>query len=225
MQVSYNLLKEYVDIDISPEELTKKLTINGIVLERDEKVTTEIEKVVIGKIIKIDSLPESEKLSLCQIDIKDKILSIICGATNIKVSDKVPIALDGARLPQIGIIKNKKIRNFFSEGMLCSSSELGIESGKSSGILILEKDSPLGEDIKKIINFNDTIFDFEIHSNRPDLMSIIGIAREVAVITNKKLKIPKIEIREEGKRIEEKSRGISSLVKMEIEIIGHETYK
>jgi len=149
MQVSYNLLKEYVDIDISPEELTKKLTINGIVLERDEKVTTEIEKVVIGKIIKIDSLPESEKLSLCQIDIKDKILSIICGATNMKVSDKVPIALDGARLPQIGIIKNKKIRNVFSEGMLCSASELGIESGKSSGILILEKDSPLGEDIKK----------------------------------------------------------------------------
>ncbi|MCK5767298.1 MAG: phenylalanine--tRNA ligase subunit beta, partial [Candidatus Atribacteria bacterium] len=203
MQVSYNLLKEYVDIDISPEELTKKLTINGIVLERDKKVTTEIEKVVIGKIIKIDSLPESEKLSLCQIDIKDKILSIICGATNIKVSDKVPIALDGAILPQIGIIKNKKIRNVFSEGMLCSASELGIESGKSSGILILEKDLPLGEDIKKIINFNDTIFDFEIHSNRPDLMSIIGIAREVAVITNKKLKIPEIKIREEGKRIEE----------------------
>ena len=203
MQVSYNLLKEYVDIDISPEELAKKLTINGIVLERDEKVTTEIEKVVIGKIIEIDSHPESEKLSLCQVDIKGKILSIICGATNMKVSDKVPVALDGASLPQIGIIKNKKIRNVFSEGMLCSASELGIEPGKSSGILILEKDSPIGEDIRNIINFNDTIFDFEIHSNRPDLMSIIGIAREVAVITNKKLKIPEIEIREEGKRIEE----------------------
>jgi len=203
MQVSYNLLKEYVDIDISPEDLTKRLTINGIILESEDRITSEIEKVIVGKIIKIDSHPESEKLSLCQIDIKNKILSILCGATNIKVSDKVPVALDGAKLPQISIIKRKKIRNIFSDGMLCSASELGIESGTSLGILILDKDSPIGEDIRNIINFDDTIFEFEIHSNRPDLMSIIGIAREIAAITNKELKIPEVQIKEEGKRIEE----------------------
>jgi len=197
MQVSYNLLKEYVDIDLSPEELTKRLTINGIILEKSEKISIETKNVVIGKIVKIEPYPKDEKISLCKVDIKNRILSIVCGATNIKLNDKVPVALNGAILPQIGLIKAKKIRNVLSEGMLCSASELGIETGKSPGILILKKNLPLGEDIKNIIHFNDTIFDFEIHSNRPDLMSIIGIAREVAAITNKKLKIPKIDIQEE----------------------------
>jgi len=202
MQVSYNLLKEYVDIDMSPEELTQKLTINGIILERMENISTEIEKVVVGKIIAIDQHPEKEKLSVCQVDIKKETLQIVCGAKNMKVSDKVAVALDGAKLPQIGIIKSKKFGGVLSSGMLCSVSELGIEPGKSPGILILEKEAVLGEDIRKIIKFDDTIFDFEIHSNRPDLMSVIGIAREVGAITNNKLKIPEIEIKEESEKIE-----------------------
>ena len=202
MQVSYNLLKEYIDIDMLPEELAQKLTINGIILESMEKISTEIEKVVVGKIIAIDQHPEKKKLSVCQVDTKNKTLQIICGARNMKVSDKVAVALDGAKLPQIGIIKSKKFRGVLSSGMLCSASELGIEPGKSTGILILEKEAVLGEDIRKIIKFDDTIFDFEIHSNRPDLMSVIGIAREVGAITNNKLKIPEIKINEEGEKIE-----------------------
>lgn len=202
MQVSYNLLKEYVDIDLSAEELAKRLTINGIILERMENISTEIEKVVVGRITAIHHHPENKKLSVCQVDIKEETLQIICGAKNMKVSDKVAAALDGARLPQIGIIKSKKIKNLLSSGMLCSASELGIEPGISPGILILEEDAVLGEDIRKIIEFDDTIFDFEIHSNRPDLMSIIGIAREVAVITDNKLRAPEIKIKEKDERIE-----------------------
>lgn len=202
MQVSYNLLKEYVDIDLSAEELAKKLTINGIILERMENISTEIEKVVVGRITAIHHHPENKKLSVCQVDIKEETLQIICGAKNMKVSDRVAAALDGARLPQIGIIKSKKIKNLLSSGMLCSASELGIEQGISPGILILEEDAVLGEDIGKIIEFDDTIFDFEIHSNRPDLMSIIGIAREVAVITDNKLRTPEIKIKEKDERIE-----------------------
>lgn len=202
MQVSYNLLKEYIDIDLSPEELAQRLTINGIILENMENISTEIEKVVVGKVISIDQHPENKKLSVCQVDTKEEILQIICGAKNMKVSDKVVVALDGAKLPQIGIIKSKKFRGVFSLGMLCSASELGIESGKSPGILILEKEAVLGEDIRKIIKFDDTIFDFEIHSNRPDLMSVIGIAREIGAIINNKLKIPEIEIKEEDEKIE-----------------------
>lgn len=202
MQVSYNLLKEYVDIDLSAEELAKRLTINGIILERMENISTKIEKVVVGRITAIHHHPENKKLSVCQVDIKEETLQIICGAKNMKVSDKVAAALDGARLPQIGIIKSKKIKNLLSSGMLCSTSELGIEQGISPGILILEEDAVLGEDIRKIIEFNDTIFDFEIHSNRPDLMSIIGIAREVAAITDNKLKTPEIKIKEKDERIE-----------------------
>jgi len=202
MQVSYNLLKEYVDIDISAEELAHRLTINGIILERMENISADLEKVVVGKIIDIKPHPENVNLSVCQVDIKDQTLQIVCGAKNMKVFDKVAVALEGAKLPQIGIIKSKKFKNVLSSGMLCSASELGIEQGKSPGILILEEDTVLGEDIRKILKFDDTIFDFEIHSNRPDLMSIIGIAREVAAITNKKLKIPEIKIKEEGEKIE-----------------------
>jgi len=202
MQVSYNLLKEYVDIDISAEELAKRLTTNGIILERIENISIDIEKVVVGKIIDIKPHPENANLSVCQVDIKDKTLQIVCGAKNMKVFDNVAVALEGANLPQIGIIKSKKFKNVLSSGMLCSASELGIEQVKSPGILILEDDTVLGEDIREIIKFDDTIFDFEIHSNRPDLMSIIGIAREVAVILDKKLKIPEIKIKEEGEKIE-----------------------
>ncbi|MBE3127925.1 MAG: phenylalanine--tRNA ligase subunit beta [Candidatus Atribacteria bacterium] len=202
MQVSYNLLKEYVDIDISAEELAKRLTINGIILERMENISTEIEKVVVGRITAIDKHPENKILSVCQVDIKEEILQIICGAKNMKVSDKVVVALEGAKLPQIGIIKSKKFENVLSLGMLCSASELGIEPGESPGILILEEDAVIGEDIRKVIKFEDTIFNFEIHSNRPDLMSIIGIAREVAAITDNKLKTPEIKIKEEDERIE-----------------------
>jgi len=212
MQVSYNLLKEYVDIDMSAEELTQRLTINGVILERMENISSEIEKVVVGKITSINQHPENKKLSVCQVDIKEEKLQIVCGAKNMKVSDKVPVALDGAKLPQIGIIKSKKFKGVLSSGMLCSASELGIESGKSPGILILEKEAVLGEDINKIIKFDDTIFDFEIHSNRPDLMSVIGIAREVGAITNNKLKIPEIEIKEEGEKI-----GKNIAVKIEAE--------
>ena len=202
MQVSYNLLKEYVDIDMSAEELAQRLTINGIILERMENISTEIEKVVVGRITAIDQHPENKKLSVCQVDIKKETLQIICGAKNMKVSDKVAVALDGAKLPQIGIIKSKKFKDVLSSGMLCSASELGVEQGISPGILILKEDAVLGEDIRKIIEFNDTIFDFEIHSNRPDLMSIIGIAREVAAITDSKIKTPEIKIEEKYERIE-----------------------
>ncbi len=202
MQVSYNLLKEYVDIDISAEELAHRLTINGVILERMENISADLEKVVVGRIVEIEQHPENKNLSVCQVDIKDQTLQIVCGAKNMKVFDKVAVALEGAKLPQIGIIKSKKFKNVLSSGMLCSASELGIEQGKSPGILILEEDTVLGEDIRKIIKFDDTIFDFEIHSNRSDLMSIIGIAREVAAIANKKLKIPEIKIKEEGEKIE-----------------------
>ncbi len=202
MQVSYNLLKEYVDIDISAEELAHRLTINGIILERMENISADLEKVVVGRIVEIEQHPENKNLSVCQVNIKGQTLQIVCGAKNMEVFDKVAVALEGAKLPQIGIIKSKKFKNVLSSGMLCSASELGIEQGKSPGILILEEDTVLGEDIRKIIKFDDTIFDFEIHSNRPDLMSIIGIAREVVAITNKKLKIPEIKIKEGGEKIE-----------------------
>jgi len=114
------------------------LTISGIVLEQMENISIDVEKIVVGKIIDINLHPENNNLSVCQVDVKDKILQIVCGARNMKVFDKVAVALDGAKLPQIGIIKSKKIGNILSSGMLCSASELGIEQGKSPGQAPLE---------------------------------------------------------------------------------------
>ncbi len=197
MQVSYNLLKEYVNLqDISPEEMVYRLTMSGIVLERMEKVSLDIDRVVVGKIKKIIIHPEDPKLSICEVEVTGKSLSIVCGAKNMLVGDKVAVALEGARLPQLGIINSKRIKNILSEGMLCSASELGIEPGKSPGILILDQNIPLSEELKKLIGGEDIIFDFEISSNRPDLLSVIGIAREIAVIFERKLKIPTVEIEE-----------------------------
>jgi phenylalanyl-tRNA synthetase beta chain len=141
MQVSYNLLKEYINIDgILPEKLTNKLTMNGIILERMENISAaEIEKVVVGRVIALNKHPESENLSVCKVDIKGKTLQIVCGAQNIKIFNKVAVALEGAKLPKLGIIKSKKFKNILSSGMLCSAFELGVEPGKSSGILILEE--------------------------------------------------------------------------------------
>jgi len=198
MQLSYNLLKEYVDLqDVSPEEMVYRLTMSGIVLERMEKISIDIDKVVVGRIVRITPHPENAHLSICKVEVEDKVLNIVCGAKNMKVMDKVAVALEGARLPQLGIIKSKRIEKVLSEGMLCSASELGVEQGKSPGILILEDNLPVGEDIRKLIDWEDIIFDFEISSNRPDLLSIIGIAREVAVIFEKNLKIPEVEVKED----------------------------
>jgi len=204
MRVSYNLIKEYVDVeDISPEELAQRLTTNGLVLERMEQISLDLEHIVVGKIIDFRSHPEDSNLLVCQVEVKNQILTIVCGAKNLEVGDKVAVALEGAKLPQLGVIRKKKFGEILSCGMLCSASELGIEEGKSPGVLILDKDSPVGEDLRKIINPEDTLFDFEINSNRPDLLSIIGIAREVAIIVNQDLKIPRVELEESEERINE----------------------
>lgn len=197
MQVSYNLLKEYVDIDLSAKSLAERLSLNGIVAERIKPIFEGIEGVLVGKIVDIKTHENNRNLSICTVDIEDRQLEIICGAKNIKVDDHVPVVVEGGYLPGFGKIDGKKIQGFYSQGMICSAWELGLEKSKSSGVLILEKDCPLGESIKNLNGIlGDVIFDFEIFSNRPDLLSIIGIAREIAAFSGKTLRIPKIDLLE-----------------------------
>ena len=211
MQVSYNILKEYVDFDFSPEELSKHLSMSGIVSEHTRTVFEEAEGVFIGKIIGLKSLADNSSLSICTVDLKNKKLEVVCGAKNMKIGDLVPVVIEGGSLPGLGVVEGKKIHGFYSQGMICSASELGLEKGKSPGVLILEHQLPLGEDIKNIGEMgNDVIYDFEIFSNRPDLMSIIGLAREISLLSGKPLRIPEINIVE----VEEK---INDSISVEVE--------
>jgi len=205
MQVSYNLLKEYVDIEISPEELADRLSMNGIVAEHKKAVFEGIEGVVVGQIKEIVPHSKNDNLVICCVDIKNQKLEVVCGAKNMKIGDRVPFAVESAILPGLGEVKGKKIQGFLSKGMICSASELGLEKSKSPGVLVLDDKFPIGEELTKLDGIgNDVIFDFEIFSNRPDLMSIIGIAREIAAFSKKELHIPEISITEIDTNINEK---------------------
>lgn len=202
MQVSYNLLKQYVDIDFSPEELASRLSMSGIVAEHTRSVLDGVRGVFIGKITELKPLDKGSFLTVCTIDLKNQILEVVCGAKNMKEGDIVPVATEGGTLPGLGVVKVKRIQGFHSGGMICSASELGLEKSKSPGVLILENHLTLGEEIRNIKGIgNDVIFDFEIFSNRPDLMSIIGLAREISVISGNPLRLPDIQIVETAEKV------------------------
>lgn len=195
MKVPVNWLKDYVKIDITGKELGDKLTLSGSKVE--EVITTgdEIQNVVTGKIVKIEEHPHADKLVVCQVDIgKDELLQIITAATNMKEDDIVPVALHGSVIHGGVKIKKGKLRGIMSNGMFCSEEELGIAGDKPvHGLMILPVDTPIGEDIKDALNMTSSILDFEITSNRPDCLSIIGMARETAATLNESYKMPALE--------------------------------
>lgn len=204
MQVSYNLLKEYVDIDLSPDKLADRLSMNGIVAEHSKKILNDVKGVVVGEIKETKYHPQNNHLLVCRVDIRSEELQVVCGAKNIKVGDYIPFAIKDATLPGLGSVQGKNIQGVLSNGMICSASELGLEKSKSPGVLILDKGFPLGEELNRLKGFHDdVIFDFEIFSNRPDLMGIIGIAREIAAFSDKPLYIPEISVNETEKNSRE----------------------
>ena len=195
MKVPVKWLKDYVDIDISPKELGDRLTLSGSKVE--EVVTTgeEIQNVVTGKIIKIEKHPDAEKLSICQVDIgESEPIQIVTAATNMKEQDVVPTALHGSTLHGGLKIKKGKLRGAVSNGMFCSEEELGIAGDEPvHGLMILPQDTLIGKDIKDILDMTSAIIDLEITSNRPDCLSVVGIARETAATLNKTYKMPKLD--------------------------------
>lgn len=190
MLISLNWLKEYVDINENIEELEEALTMIGQEVESIEIQGEHLDKVYVGQVVEYGKHPDSDKLSLLKVDIaKGEPLQIICGAPNHKLGDKVAVATEGAVLPGNFKIKKAKVRGVESFGMLASEAELGIgEDG--DGIIILPEDAPLGVLLKDYMKINDTIFELEITPNRPDCLSHIGIAREIAAYYKRKLKYP-----------------------------------
>lgn len=192
MKVPVKWLKDYVDINIDAKELADALTMTGSKVE--EVITTgdEIQNVVTGKIIKIEPHPDAEKLVVCQLDIgKDELLQIVTGANNMKENDIVPVALHGSSLPGGVKIKKGKLRGVVSNGMMCSEEELGIAGDEPvHGLMILPEDTPIGVDIKTVLGLDNPILDFEITSNRPDCLSMVGMARETAATLGTKYRMP-----------------------------------
>jgi len=196
MKVTLNWLKDYVDFDWSPEQLGERLTMLGIEVEGIEKQTGEFENVVVAQILSSDKHPNADKLSVCRVNDGKGERQIVCGAKNYKVGDKVPLALPGCTLPtapgkQPFTIKVSKMRGVESQGMMCSSKELGLAED-AEGLMLLPVDAKVGQPFAQHLgrSSGDVVYDLEITPNRPDLNSVIGIAREIAALTGNPLRLP-----------------------------------
>jgi phenylalanyl-tRNA synthetase beta chain len=206
MKVTLNWLKQYVDFNWSPEELTERLTMLGLEVEGVQKISGAFDGIVVAQVVTRDKHPNADKLSLCRVNDGTGERQIVCGAQNFKAGDKVPLILPGASLPpkpgekEPFTIKVGKIRGVESHGMLCSHEELGIDPEtiglkKEDGLLILREDAKVGQPFGEYLgrSGSDVVYDLEVTPNRPDLNSVIGIAREIAAVTGNELKIPTIQ--------------------------------
>jgi phenylalanyl-tRNA synthetase beta chain len=187
MKFSVNWLREFVHLPKNPEEIAELLTRAGIETKNIETRGAKIDKVIISQITASSRHPNADRLTVCEVDDgSDTKRQVVCGATNYKVGEKVPLALPGAKLPNGTEIRKNKLRGVESEGMLCSSIELGLGED-ASGLLILSPDAKIGAPIGDLFPA-DTILDVEITPNRGDLLSHFGLAREIAALSGKKLK-------------------------------------
>lgn len=194
MKVPYKWLKDYINIEISPQQLADSLTLSGSKVEEVISEGDEISNVVTGKIESIVPHPDADKLVICQLNIgAEEQIQIVTGANNMSEGDIVPVALHGSSLPNGLKIKKGKLRGVPSNGMMCSEEELGIATEEPvHGLMILPSDTPLGRDIKEVLGLNNEVIDFEITSNRPDCLSVIGIAREASATLNIPYTLPEM---------------------------------
>ena len=208
MNTSLSWIKAYVpDLDVTAQEYTDAMTLTGTKVEGFERLDKNLEKIVVGEILSIDRHPDADKLVICQVNVGDETLQIVTGAPNVHVGDKVPVDLDGGKvagghdggpLPEDGItIKAGKLRGVESYGMMCSIEELGSDrnmypDAPESGLYILPADAVPGEDAVALLGLRDTVFEYEITSNRVDCYSVLGIAREAAATFGKEFKAPVI---------------------------------
>jgi len=209
MKVTLNWLRNHVDFDGTPEELTERLTLLGLEVEGVERLAGQLDGVVVAQVLSRDKHPNADKLSVCRVADGRGERQIVCGAQNFKAGDKVPLILPGASLPpkagetQPFTIKVGKIRSVESHGMMCSHEELGLEPEafglrREDGLLILPETATVGQPLAVHLGLSgsDVVFDLEVTPNRPDLNSVIGIAREVAAVTGKPLRLPEVTVPE-----------------------------
>ena len=214
MNTALSWIKAYVpELDCTPQEYLDALTLTGTKVEYYENLDKNLKKIVVGQIKKIDKHPDADKLIVCQVDVGNETIQIVTGASNVKEGDKVPVVLDGGKvagghdgspLPENGIeIKAGKLRGVDSFGMMCSIEELGSNTNfypeaPEDGIYIFDDSAVVGSSAIEALGLNDTVFEYEITSNRVDCYSILGIAREAAATFNKPFCPPVVELKENG---------------------------
>jgi phenylalanyl-tRNA synthetase beta chain len=191
MKVSLEWLQQYVDIDISENALADRLTMAGLEVEAVVRPHSHLDGVVVGKITEVRPHPDADRLSCCRVDAGSQTLEIVCGAPNAAAGMYVPCATTGTVLPSGMEIKKTRIRGQTSEGMLCSQTELGLGED-ASGLMHLGGEHAAGTPIARALGLEDTVFEIGLTPNRPDCLSHIGVAREIAALLGKKLHLPEI---------------------------------
>lgn len=203
MKLAMNMLRQYVDIPVGPEEYTERMIMTGTAVEGTEDLSGGMDKVVVGRVLTCEDV-EGTHLHQCTVDAGGpEALHIVCGAPNVAAGQLVAVALDGARLPGGVKIKKGKLRGMVSEGMICSGDELNVPNAlypnvEEKGILVFAEEHPLGADVKPILGIDDTAVDFEILANRPDCLCALGIARETAAALDTEFHAPELSVQEAG---------------------------
>ncbi len=219
MNTALSWIKAYVpDLECKDQEYCDAMTLTGTKVENFARLDKNLEKIVIGQIEKIEKHPDADKLIVCQVNIGTEVVQIVTGAPNVKEGDKIPVVLDGGRvagghdggpLPEDGIkIKAGKLRGIESNGMMCSIEELGSDrnmypEAPEFGIYIFPEDAAVGADAVEALGMRDTVFEYEITSNRVDCYSVLGIAREAAATFRKPFVPPVVEVKENGENIDD----------------------
>src|SRR6266446_8612920 len=206
MKFSANWLAEFVDLPKNAEAIADLLTRAGVETENIETHGAKIAKVIVSQVTASSHHPNADRLTVCEVDDGSGTKrQIVCGATNYKVGDKVPLALPGAKLPNGTDIRKSKLRGVESEGMLCSPIELGLGED-ASGLLILSPDTKVGAPIADLFP-SDTILDVEITPNRGDLLSHFGLAREIAALSGLSFRAERSEVEESRRKRQGKATG------------------
>jgi len=203
MKISQNWLKRFVDFKFTPEQLSEKLSMLGLEVESYEDLAKKYDNFVVGEVLERAKHPNADRLSVCKVNVGSAVQEVVCGAPNVAAGQKVVVALLGAVVPNNQhdpegkpfVIERAKIRGVESNGMICSEVELGI--GKdASGILVLNVKAKAGTPLAKYFGQTDVVYEIGITPNRADCLSHIGVAREIGVLVNKKLKQPKAVFKE-----------------------------
>ncbi len=200
MIVTYNWLKEFVAVDASPEDLCHRLTMAGLEVDSLKELGAGFESVIVARLDQVSQHPDADRLTLCQVNTGSEIVPVVCGATNHKAGDMVALAQPGTVLPGDFKIKKSKIRGQVSCGMLCSEKELGL-SEESEGIIILPANLPIGQPVFDVMGWRDYQIEIGLTPNRPDCLSVIGVAREVAALYGKPLNLPAVQLAEANESI------------------------
>src|SRR5687768_1862786 len=200
MRVPLSWLRDYVDIDLTPEQLAERLTLLGMEVKGLERWGDDWQNVVVGELLSVERHPRADRLSLTRVTVgTGEPLGIVCGATNIAVGQRIPVALPGAVLPGDRRIERTEKMGVTSNGMLCSGDELRLTTD-ADGILILPPETPLGVPLSDL--FGDVVLDVDVKPNRGDALSIVGLAREVAAVTGAEIRFPETDPPEEGEPID-----------------------